>query len=602
MKKILLLTFMIFLTGIFHAQVYPAMNMTLASVIDPEPGTGFKYSACYGWYQQSTGKEYAIACSKNGTYWIDVTNPFSPTVCAYKAGASSNGTWRECKTYGNYCYVVCDDNSSTGFQIFDMSTLPATVTLVSQNQNLFRRGHAAWVDGNRLYVSGVTYSTGNTPASSSMDVYSLATPSAPVLLRRLSQDYPSISYVHDEFVRNDTVFASCGYQGLWVYRFNPGTNTFTQLGSLTSYTASGYNHATAWTPDRKTLVMMDEVPAALPIKIVDVQNLSNMQVLTTCNQYTQTTPHNPFMVSNRYCFASSYRDGTQLWDISSPSSPSLAAYFDTYPQFGGNNNNWGGSAYDGQWSMYPFFPSRNIMATDEYNGVFMMRTHLYSLPEINVQGNAINIADGTNTTSLVNSTNYGTVNVGSNLSHTFSIQNTGLDTLKVSSISVTGAAANEFTLSGLPGPSFTVAPVNGTRNFTVVFTPTASGTRSAQITINNNDTNEGTYDFVVDGDGRLVQTGIATYENADFRFFVFPNPVKTDVEFNIPRNMSDADVRVDIYDGSGRLVLKKEGTEVLKSGNNLHKINLSNLDNAIYSMVVFCGDIQIASTLISVIK
>ena len=124
MKKSLLAFIFIFSALFVNAQ-YAASNLSLASVTDPEPGAGFKYSACYGWYQQSTGKEYAIAFSKNGTYWIDVTNPFTPTVCAYKAGASSNGTWREGKTYGNYCYVVCDDNASTGFQIFDMSTLPA---------------------------------------------------------------------------------------------------------------------------------------------------------------------------------------------------------------------------------------------------------------------------------------------------------------------------------------------------------------------------------------------------------------------------------------------------------------------------------------------
>ena len=233
-KYFLLLLFFVALNKTYSQ--YAALNMTLISVLDPEPGvSSTKYSACWGWTQPGTNREYAIACSRNGTYWVDVTNPATPTVAAYKAGTSTNGIWREVKTYGNYCYVVCDDGGSTGFQIFDMSTLPATVTLVSSNQNLFRRGHACFVDGNKLYVSGVTYSTGNVPPGSTMDVYSLATPSAPVLLRRLSQDYNFITDVHDEFVRNDTVYASCGYQGLHVFKFNNGINTFTQLGSLITY-------------------------------------------------------------------------------------------------------------------------------------------------------------------------------------------------------------------------------------------------------------------------------------------------------------------------------------------------------------------------------
>lgn len=382
-KTILLLTLLLSVFSI-KAQ-FAASNFTLLSNISPQTGSGQKYSGCWGWTQPVTNKEYAIACSKNGTYFIDVTNPVTPTVCAYVAGTSSNGSWRETKTYQNYCYVVCDDGGSTGFQVIDMSTLPATVTLVSSNMDLFKRGHACWVDGDKLYVSGITYS--NT-TQSSMNVYSLANPASPVLLRELKQDYSFITYVHDEFVRNDTVYASCGYQGLNVFKFN-SNNTFTQLGSLTVYPGSGYNHATSLTPDGQTMVMLDEVPASLPIKVLNVNNLSNIQVLATTNQFTATTPHNPFVVSNQYCFISSYKDGTQLYDISNPSAPFLAGYFDTYNQGGGNNNTWTGSAYAGQWGCYPYFPSKNIFALDMQNGVFMIKSHLFQNIVTDVKSNSL---------------------------------------------------------------------------------------------------------------------------------------------------------------------------------------------------------------------
>jgi hypothetical protein len=211
-----------------------------------------------------------------------------------------------------------------------------------------------------------------------MNVYSLATPTAPVLIRSLSQDYPFINKVHDMFVRNDTVFASCQYQGLFVFRLT-AAQTFTQLGSISNYTFAGYNHSSALTPDGKTLVFMDEVPNGLPVKIADVSNLGNINIVATINQYSLTTPHNPFMVSNQYCFVSSYEDGLQLFDISQPGLPFLAGYFDTYPQGGGNVSDWS-NAYSGQWGAYPFFPSRNIFALDGTNGIFMLRTHLYMVP------------------------------------------------------------------------------------------------------------------------------------------------------------------------------------------------------------------------------
>jgi choice-of-anchor B domain-containing protein len=370
-----------------ESQVYSALNFTLISNTDPEPNFnsfGNKYSGCWGWRQINKQKEYAIAGSQSGTYWVDVTNPVTPTVSAYAAGQVSDATWREIKTYKNYCYVISDDGGANSLQIFDMQYLPDSVHKVYDSDALFRRGHTLWIDGTKLYVAGVTYSN-NT--SSSMNVYSLANPSNPTLLRQLDQDYAFINYVHDMFVRNDTVYASCAYQGLYVFTFDTINNVFTQIGSLSSYAFSGYNHSSALTPNGQTLVFADEVPASLPIKVADVSNLSNIQVLATTNQYSLTTPHNPFVVNNQYCFVSSYAEGIQLYDISNPSAPFLAGYFDTYPQGGGNISDWSAGNYNGNWGAYPYFPSKNILALDMENGIFMLKTSLYENPPVNANFN-----------------------------------------------------------------------------------------------------------------------------------------------------------------------------------------------------------------------
>ena len=383
LKKIFFCAYIIVGPLLLRAQIYSASNFTLLSVTDPETGVnsyGDKYSGCWGWYQDSTKKEYAIACAQSGTYWLDVTNPLTPTVSAYQVGVHTGSIWRETKTYKNYCYVVSDDPGTNAFQIFDMKYLPDSVHKVYESQALFSRGHNLWIDGDKLYVAAVTH---NVPSSSfsNMNVYSLSNPESPVLLRSLSQDYPAINYVHDMFVRKDTIYASCASQGLYVFKYN-ANNTFTQLGSLVGYTFSGYNHSSALTPNGQTLVFTDEIPASMPIKIANVSNLSNIQVLATTNQFSNTTPHNPFIVSNQYCFMSSYEDGLQLYDISNPSSPFLAGYFDTYPQGGGNTNNWSNGNYEGQWGAYPYFPSKNIFALDQSNGVFLVKTNLYQNPVI----------------------------------------------------------------------------------------------------------------------------------------------------------------------------------------------------------------------------
>lgn len=406
MIKKLLCILVIAITGIAKAQnssaitaTYAASNFTLCSIIDPETNVtnyGTKYSACYGWYQANKNREYAIAGSSSGTYWVDVTNPYAPVVCCFRPGKNTNTTWREIKTYQNYCYVVTDVNTPTSFQIFDMQYLPDSVHKVYDSKALFERGHTLWVDGSKLYVSGITYSNN---VQSSLEVYSLATPSAPVLIRKLSQDAPFISYVHDAFASHDTVFASCGNQGLYAFKLVAPSYSFQQIGSLISYPYSGYNHATALTPNRKTLVMLDEVPAKLPIKVVDVQNIGNMQVLSTINQFTTTTPHNPFMVNDSLCFISAYCDGLQLLNIKNPSAPFIAGYYDTHPQAGANVNSYPDD-YDGLWSAYPFFPSKNIFACDEQNGLFMLKTHLYMNNSTPSETTTIGGGIGTSTGSL----------------------------------------------------------------------------------------------------------------------------------------------------------------------------------------------------------
>ena len=162
--QITLAIFICLLSFKIKSQTYAANNFTLISVISPETNLnsyGDKYSSCWGWYQANKNKEYAIAGSTSGTYWVDVTNPATPTVSAFRAGKITSTVWREIKTYQNYCYVVSDDGGPNSFQIFDMQYLPDSVHKVFDSQSLFKKGHTLTIDGTNLYVAGVTYSISN---------------------------------------------------------------------------------------------------------------------------------------------------------------------------------------------------------------------------------------------------------------------------------------------------------------------------------------------------------------------------------------------------------------------------------------------------------
>lgn len=133
------------------------------------------------------------------------------------------------------------------------------------------------------------------------------------------------------------------------------------------------------------------------------------------------------------------------------------------------------------------------------------KTIVLLAPEINLQGNATNIVDGDITPSTADWTNFGaTIYLGTSIVRTFTIQNTGTAALTLSGASpyvvISGANASEFVVTAAPSNSIAAA---GSTTFNVTFTPTATGVRTATITINNNDSDEGVYDFSIQGTGAV---------------------------------------------------------------------------------------------------
>ncbi|MDI1318381.1 choice-of-anchor D domain-containing protein [Flavobacterium sp.] len=123
-------------------------------------------------------------------------------------------------------------------------------------------------------------------------------------------------------------------------------------------------------------------------------------------------------------------------------------------------------------------------------------------PEINVRGiigSNPTITDGDITPSGLDNTLFTTVVVASSQSKTFRIENTGNANLNVSNITLTGVDPGDFAISGISLPA-TIAG-GAFLDFTITFTPTAAGTRTAIVTIVNTDANEANYDFVVQGTG-----------------------------------------------------------------------------------------------------
>ncbi|MGE4276270.1 MAG: Ig-like domain-containing protein [Lawsonibacter sp.] len=125
-----------------------------------------------------------------------------------------------------------------------------------------------------------------------------------------------------------------------------------------------------------------------------------------------------------------------------------------------------------------------------------------SAPEINIQGNGTSIASGDSTPSETDHTNFGSVAAASGtVARIFTIQNPGTAALMLSGtplVDIGGTNAADFSVTSAPSSSIAAA---GSTTFQITFDPAAVGTRSATISIANNDSDENPYTFSVQGTG-----------------------------------------------------------------------------------------------------
>ena len=142
--------------------------------------------------------------------------------------------------------------------------------------------------------------------------------------------------------------------------------------------------------------------------------------------------------------------------------------------------------------------------------------------------------------------------VGNTLPVTFVMQNYGTQqTLTVSSISISGPNASDFTIASPTSFPFNIGP-QGNQNLVINFTPSASGTRLATVTINSNDLTDPSYIFTIYG----VGGSLATEPAASATNLTLTN-VKS-YRYNV--NFTPAVPAPDIL--GGHLVLRKKGSPV----------------------------------------
>ncbi len=368
MKKNLLLTLGICLAQFLFAQ--DSLNITRLGQWDDDSlpiayAYGVQYSGCWG--MALNGREYAVLGGAEHVMFFDITEPTQPDLIGKFAGTTNNTLWREFKSYKNRIYAV-SDQTTEGLMIFDMSQAPDTVIRTYWSNEYFLRSHTITLDtsSGRIYLNG-----SNVADMVVLDVSQ--DPDSPVFVTAATVDG---GYIHDSYVRNDTIYASSGSDGYYILDF---TNPM-QPKTLASISTGGYNHNSWLNPEGTHAYYTEEIPDGRPVQVIDLQNLADGEIEAVhsfLDRFSQIStapfhdaiPHNVY-IKDHLLFNSQYEDGLLVYDISDPVQPVLVGHYDTHPQ----NTQYNG--YRGNWGNYPWLPSGTIIAGDMQNGLQLLKLNI----------------------------------------------------------------------------------------------------------------------------------------------------------------------------------------------------------------------------------
>ena len=321
------------------------------------PAGGAYVAGCWGWTDTLSGREYALLGNGAGTAIVEITKSDSLEERDFVPGPAS--LWREIQTWSHYAYVVSEGGGGT--QIIDLSYLPDSVHLVSEfvhtsGRNTTVRAHTIQIRDGYMYLNGCAGWAGG-----GVVIFSLEDPEHPLFVSQ----YTAGHYIHDSFVRHDTMYAAAIY-GIGVEIVDLTDKAYPQLLYTISYPGSG-THNCATTEDGSYLLTTDEINAAP--KTLKIWDLRNPPAFPRVAEYVgdpTTIVHNVF-VKETLAVMSYYKAGVKIVDISNPEDPVEIGGYDTFPDSLDQS-----ALYTGAWSVYPFFPSGKIIIGDMVSGMFVI--------------------------------------------------------------------------------------------------------------------------------------------------------------------------------------------------------------------------------------
>lgn len=326
--------------------LYAQAQLNLQLLAHVPNDSGVTLAGCWH-YVDSSANEYALIGHRLGLDIYDVSVPTAPVRRFRVPGLVNN--WREVKVWNGFAYVGSEANGS-GITIVDLRQLPDTVqykvfTGEGLTQNQILRSHTVGAKDGYLYVYG-----GPEPLNGAV-IFSLEDPWNPVYVGKYATNY-----LHDGFVRGDTLWGSEIYKGQFSVidiqdRANP-------VLLATQSTPGLFNHNSELSKTGQYLFTADEVPSA-PLGAYDVSDLGNITLtdIYLPSQRPAGEVHNVRHFGDDYLVCPSYQGQLTIVDASDP--------------YNLIETGWAIMGNSLVWDANPYLPSGIIFATAKAEGMFI---------------------------------------------------------------------------------------------------------------------------------------------------------------------------------------------------------------------------------------
>ncbi len=307
------------------------------------------YAGVWG-YVDPDGREYALIGAQNGTSIVDINDPPNLVEVAFIPGRSS--TWREIQTFSTYAYVTTE--AGGGVQIIDLSDLPRGARLVNTYNATVGNAHTLFIDR----ATGYAFINGASgpPSNSRGGMNILDLNSDPAFPTQIG--VYDVRYVHDSFIRDDVAYTSELGGGFSIVDVSDKSNPRV----LARRTYSGNFTHNGWlTEDGSYFLTTDEISPGGRLRVWDIRDYGNIAQVGEYIAHPQATIHNVHVLGD-FAYASHYGEGLRIIDITDPTLPVEAGFYDTHP---------GVSGFVGAWGAYPFLPSGKILISDRQSGLWV---------------------------------------------------------------------------------------------------------------------------------------------------------------------------------------------------------------------------------------